>query len=486
MRITKVSVKKLFGLFDHEIPLNKESRITIIHGPNGVGKTVMFRMINAFFNRQHDVIADIPFDQLIVTLDIPEASKCGDHDVKSATVSITKEAKQFYKSTVRGREIRRSARPHRVAQEIILTYTVGSETKSAPYPPGTVPSEYSREFMKYVSSTRYLDKLFPSGRGTDMVPSIEELLGEYIMQESGQIAGRDRREEPSWYARLMTEVSTRFIQTQRLQEPQTSPDRSANPRTTRSKPSRTTNLTVEKFSRDIVAEIQKVSTRYGDESQKIDREFPKNLHEEWRRLKEEGAIAKYTQDELENKLVSLEEKRKDLMDLGLLEPHEALTLVDVDKDLAGVFSIYVDDMDDKFSVYDAMLKRLQILTKSINQRFRYKRLTIDRDKGFIVLALDEKGEPIAERPIPIGSLSSGEQHELVLFYQLLFEESENTLILIDEPEISLHVEWQDSFLDDINEIAEARGFYVLIATHSPDIIGDKDEWLVGIPNTERN
>ena len=41
MRITKISVKGLFGMFDHEIPLNQESRITIIHGPNGVGKTVL-------------------------------------------------------------------------------------------------------------------------------------------------------------------------------------------------------------------------------------------------------------------------------------------------------------------------------------------------------------------------------------------------------------------------------------------------------------
>ena len=30
MRITKISVKGLFGMFDHEIPLNQESRITIM------------------------------------------------------------------------------------------------------------------------------------------------------------------------------------------------------------------------------------------------------------------------------------------------------------------------------------------------------------------------------------------------------------------------------------------------------------------------
>ena len=37
-------------MFDHEIPLNQESRITIVHGPNGVGKTVLLKMIDSLFN----------------------------------------------------------------------------------------------------------------------------------------------------------------------------------------------------------------------------------------------------------------------------------------------------------------------------------------------------------------------------------------------------------------------------------------------------
>jgi predicted ATP-binding protein involved in virulence len=45
--------------------------------------------------------------------------------------------------------------------------------------------------------------------------------------------------------------------------------------------------------------------------------------------------------------------------------------------------------------------------------------------------------------------------------------------LIDEPELSLHVGWQESFLRDIQEIARIRNFDVLIATHSPQIINDR-------------
>ncbi len=40
MRIAQISITGLFGVFDHVIPLNLDDRITIIHAPNGYGKTI--------------------------------------------------------------------------------------------------------------------------------------------------------------------------------------------------------------------------------------------------------------------------------------------------------------------------------------------------------------------------------------------------------------------------------------------------------------
>jgi predicted ATP-dependent endonuclease of OLD family len=59
----------------------------------------------------------------------------------------------------------------------------------------------------------------------------------------------------------------------------------------------------------------------------------------------------------------------------------------------------------------------------------------------------------------------------VLLFELLFEIEPATLVLIDEPEISLHIAWQAQFLDDLFEMAHLSQFDVLLATHSPDIIG---------------
>ena len=46
------------------------------------------------------------------------------------------------------------------------------------------------------------------------------------------------------------------------------------------------------------------------------------------------------------------------------------------------------------------------------------------------------------------------------------------MVLIDEPEISLHLEWLQSMLDDLKDIFNQTETKMLIATHSPDFVGD--------------
>ncbi len=75
-------------------------------------------------------------------------------------------------------------------------------------------------------------------------------------------------------------------------------------------------------------------------------------------------------------------------------------------------------------------------------------------------------------------LSTGEQQLVILFFRLIFQTKFNTLVMIDEPELSMNVVWQRNFLKDLQRIIELRKFDVLIATHSPMIIHDKWDWVV--------
>lgn len=69
MRIQKISVKGLFRIFDHLIPLNAEEHMTIIHGPNGFGKTAILRILNGFFNHKYSELRAIPFRQFQIDID---------------------------------------------------------------------------------------------------------------------------------------------------------------------------------------------------------------------------------------------------------------------------------------------------------------------------------------------------------------------------------------------------------------------------------
>lgn len=68
MRVKKIAVKGLFGLFDHEIPVHSAERVTIIHGPNGFGKTVMLRMIAALAEGDPSIFETTPFSEFRLTL----------------------------------------------------------------------------------------------------------------------------------------------------------------------------------------------------------------------------------------------------------------------------------------------------------------------------------------------------------------------------------------------------------------------------------
>jgi hypothetical protein len=60
-RLVEFKITGLFGLYDHRIELKLKDRITIIIGPNGRGKTVCLKFIEALFRNRHSYFGEIPF-----------------------------------------------------------------------------------------------------------------------------------------------------------------------------------------------------------------------------------------------------------------------------------------------------------------------------------------------------------------------------------------------------------------------------------------
>ena len=72
MRVKNIFVSGLFGRFDYSIPMNLDQRITIIHGPNGFGKTVLLRMLADVFNNTDASLLSVPYSEFKVSFDNDE------------------------------------------------------------------------------------------------------------------------------------------------------------------------------------------------------------------------------------------------------------------------------------------------------------------------------------------------------------------------------------------------------------------------------
>jgi len=66
-------------------------------------------------------------------------------------------------------------------------------------------------------------------------------------------------------------------------------------------------------------------------------------------------------------------------------------------------------------------------------------------------------------------LSSGEKQLLILLSEVLLQKQTPSIFITDEPELSLHVSWQEKLVSSLRSLnSQAQ---IIAATHSPDIVG---------------
>ncbi|MBX9886595.1 MAG: AAA family ATPase [Flavobacteriaceae bacterium] len=85
--------------------------------------------------------------------------------------------------------------------------------------------------------------------------------------------------------------------------------------------------------------------------------------------------------------------------------------------------------------------------------------------------LTKNGKSITEYK-DIKYLSSGEQQILILFSYIAFNSQDGRIFIIDEPELSLHIKWQEDFLEQLEKITPIST-QLILATHSPILANKK-------------
>ena len=221
-------------------------------------------------------------------------------------------------------------------------------------------------------------------------------------------------------------------------------------------------VAIKRDSDELAKLIQREISKASEISAALDSSFPNRLMSEMKRKKV------HPFNELLKALGDLENMRKRLNDVGLIGSENKLHEWEIQSDeMSKVLWLYIEDSKDKLNAYRVIMEKLTLMRNIINRRFKFKQLYIDKEKGYVF-----KDSPESKTSIPVEKLSSGEQNEMVLIYHLLFNCNENDIIMIDEPEISLHISWQHHMIGDFDEISKLNNLSLLLATHSPDLIGD--------------
>jgi hypothetical protein len=431
LRLVQFSVKGLFGLFDHEIPLSQKERY---------GKTVVLKLIAALFSEAPSTASLSTFSR---------------YDFKTIVFEVSNGSKLRVSQTRRER-LAQIGSPHHHRIRLSFELRRGTKRVHGPWSPQRAaharmpfPLGYVEQRIPELTRVGFERWLL---RSESVVLNLEEVAARFgnrapFLQRIPEV------DQPAWLVELRKAISCTLIETQRLTSQQPSERRPSDVRIV---------SRVQEFAQSLAGIMSSEVQKYATLSQSLDQTFPS-------RFLKRGATDALPNAQLKKALAELEISRKRLMDAGLLKQAGDEAMLSGAKLNAGdreLLTLYSADTAQKLGVFDEILAKIELFKKIINARFEFKTLQIALDRGFYF-------NDLRGRPLQLTDLSSGEQHELVLFYDLLFRAKPNSLTLLDEPEISLHIGWQRQFIPDLQQVLKLTPTDVLISTHSPYLAAGK-------------
>lgn len=421
-QLDKFEVRGLFGQLDHDItfPTPLEGKpgpsLVILHGPNGIGKTTILRMLDGLMRLNFNPFRRVPF--------------------KACSLQFTT-----------GESI--EVRPQQ--NDVLLSLSVcydDLEVELHPRRPGAL-NEEDRGAVE-----AFRQRFF---RATDSL--------NFELIETTRILGTLDSLDDVDYQSLAISSHSSARELERLRQAFES-----NPKARASERTKDLAARVQRFVREAQVNYRRFfSTNEPDL-------FPKILHsladpeprtvraedllKRLRRIREEDQQARQLGLEPEQweyeELATFLEERKGSPDMS-----HALT----------VLSAYVETLESRAAERQLIATRLRTFEDLVSEFFENKRVEIRPRGGFAILT--DQGEELSEE-----QLSSGEYHLLYLMVSALVTQRRGTVIAIDEPEMSMHLKWQRRLINALMECASNAEPQFIFATHSPDISAEYPDDMV--------
>lgn len=453
--IKQIKVNKLFGRFNYTFSFTNEG-IMIITGPNGYGKSTVLRMIDYFCNNNIKKLLNVSFKKF--TIKCENTSVIIEKNIKSFKINgfsfeylgdiPSRDHRLFFDLT--GEKERSSSARFSRNRRLFFGYPDREEIEAL-LRPILRPQYYedSEKVLDIFLNDSYFRQLIFMYLRTEQEDNLKKKIKELY-------------EEVLTLSEVRKEIGTvSFIQEQRLLEKKT----------------RTKNSEGEEYikvinenSEKLKKELSSVMQRHSSISSELDSTYIM-------RLFQADVNAPKDVKEISDQLSILKTKQEKLQKYGLSEPNDASDFLLNDQQKINRFnvelSVYLADANTKYGVFESIIDKLELYETIVNNKLSFKKMRLSSTCGIEVISDDDE-------VLRLSDLSSGEQEILVLFYKLIFESDVNVL-LIDEPEISLHIVWQKELLSDLKRIVQFnKNIQIIIATHSPQIISNNWELQIDL------
>jgi len=459
--INSISVDALFGRFNYIIPLvfplGIQPGLVIITAPNGYGKSTILKLLNDVAHGDYWNVSRANFDRFEI-------------ETSESISLVVERIVEFDGGSI--------TRPRHLIPCKLRFSLVDIESSTVLQGPweATVRSSLDEEDEDDRPSSRpllsivdrklpYLRRVGPTEWRDMRDGSILSRMEVMRLLEGRALSGRGlESEEPDWLTEFRERLIILYISANRLRV-------ESDPRA----PSRYRNSDmVEVWAERIREQIRDVIRRYAERGRRLEQDFPSKIISALR------SNINVSHDEVGALVEDVRLKELRYQTLGLVS--EGRT-VEVDKNLSDrcalvVLKAYLEDIKTKFEALEDTAERLEIFVETINTMLLFKNLRLSADSGFQIVS--DEGNII-----PLSSLSSGEQHLVVLLGELVFGSTGGATILLDEPEISFHPEWQEQFPRVLTRIIQINNCAIVMATHSPTLIQDSWDSVVELADQVR-
>jgi predicted ATPase len=437
----RVAEFEILGLFEADAPpvrlaLNLDERLTVLHGRNGSGKTVALTLLHALCRQDWPTLLRAPFGELRVRMD------------SGGTVRVLRRESAVSRESGSG-----EGDGAKSGFQLYVVEHAGGQ----------------RRFLVCYDDDELRSLQTDVLKELGWVPTEEESIARvFCLALPHKVTSSEfpwNNDEWPMALSLFGKVS-KLVPADRLVRTEDGSDWRLG---WRERPKQ--RAAVDAISEAVKTFVEAADRQYRLKSTELDGTLPS-------RIFADSAQALLSREELSKKQEELLDLERRLQQIGMLrESGSSLPNPDVQESQLPIYKVLLDDRRQKLEPLVRVLERAEHLLRILNRNLAPKRVLLNVETGYEV-------RTPKDRKLTLDCLSSGEQHQLVLMHELLFDAKPNTLVLIDEPELSLHVTWQQDMVSDLIEIAKLSQLDIVLATHSPYIVGDRADLMVRVGEPE--